>query len=384
MNTLMVLGALGVVYFMANVGFGYIPVSLFVRTYLAQPVLWGLLAWLVLRLPQPRLGGKTKERSTFIGLAVMAGITQIMVYAIGGLFSNFGRNPSSLTLQGIATNLMFVSAGLLGTETSRSWLVNRLGKRHPAMSLALVTVVFTVVSIPLTQLTGLKVQIESVSQVNSSWLPLLMENLLATMLARLAGPRASLAYRGPLAAFWWFCPIIPDLPWAMKGLIGAAVPIFGLLVANSLHSAEANRGKPRRLAREAAFPAGMIITAVFSLGLVWFAAGLFPLKPSSIASGSMLPLYEVGDIVIVAKVSPGTIKTGDIVEFRRQEGAQAISIVHRVIGIDEKAKTFTTKGDANNAPDVAPVQPQNVVGKVVFNIPKLGMLSLILKQFFTG
>jgi signal peptidase len=60
--------------------------------------------------------------------------------------------------------------------------------------------------------------------------------------------------------------------------------------------------------------------------------------------------------------------------------------MHRVIEIQETAgaKRFITKGDANDSPDVEPVIPQNVVGKVVVTIPKIGWVSIVVKRFFTG
>ena len=60
--------------------------------------------------------------------------------------------------------------------------------------------------------------------------------------------------------------------------------------------------------------------------------------------------------------------------------------MHRVIEIQEvgDAKFFITKGDANRNPDSDPVIPENVVGKLVFTIPKIGWVAIAVKGFFTG
>jgi signal peptidase len=232
---------------------------------------------------------------------------------------------------------------------------------------------------------GLKLQIGAVTQVNSVWLPLLCENLLASVLARLAGAKASLSYRAVLAAFWWFCPVLPDLSWALKGLIGAAVPIVGLMVVNGFHAAEANRGKPRRQAAKAAFPTGWVIATIGSVALVWFAVGLFPLQPTLVPSGSMIPVFYPGDVVIVAKAPATSVRLGDIIEYRNVK--EKINIVHRVIeihGDPGQADYFITKGDNNSAPDVDPVTPEQVIGKVVFTVPKVGYVSIAVKQLFKG
>ena len=47
-------------------------------------------------------------------------------------------------------------------------------------------------------------------------------------------------------------------------------------------------------------------------------------------------------------------------------------------------KIFITKGDANSEPDVDPVMPDQVTGKVVFTIPKLGWIPIFFKTIFNN
>ena len=66
---------------------------------------------------------------------------------------------------------------------------------------------------------------------------------------------------------------------------------------------------------------------------------------------------KTGDFVIVrAQQSYGT---GDVIMFE----SQGSFITHRIIAVTEQG--FTTKGDANNAPDFGTVQMSSVKGKVV-------------------
>jgi len=353
-----------------------------IETYVIQPIMWGLLAWAVLVLPKYRPAAKSRLKSAIIQLALMIGFFQVLFYVIGGLFSSFGKSPYSFDPLGILINLFFVGSMLIGMELSRAWLINHMGKRRIFLALAFVGLLYTLLSIPLTQIAGIRLQMESITFLNSSVLPSLAENLLATFLALLAGPLASIAYRGMLQGFWWFCPILPDLPWAFKGLIGTAVPIIGLVVVNSFYSAQAGRGKPRRRAKEG-FPVGWIITSIIGVVIIWFAVGLFPFHPALVASGSMRPTMDVGDVVIIAKVPANTIREGDIIQFRRPE---QVTVMHRVVEIQETeaGKFFITKGDANDEPDTDPVIPENVVGKLVLTVRKIGWVAIVIKEFFTG
>jgi len=380
-NWWLVLGLLAAIYLLINLGLRHIPVSSFARTYVVQPILWGLLAWAILVLPRYRPAGGLRLKTTIIRLALLIGFFQVLLYAIGGLFSSFGRSPYSFTPTGILTNLVFVGSMLVGMELSRAWLINRLGKKHTFLAVAFVAVLYTLLSLPLARITGLRPELASITYVNSTLLPALAENMLASLLALLGGPLAAIAYRGMLQAFWWFTPILPNLPWTFKGLIGVAVPIFGLMVANSFRTSRPGHRQARREREDS--PAGWIVTTVIAVAIIWFAVGLFPVHPATIISGSMRPTLDVGDVAIISKVSADTIKAGDIIQFREAEG---ITTVHRVVEIQEiEGNTvFITQGDANRAPDTDPVIPENVVGKVIFNIPKVGWAAIVVKGFFTG
>lgn len=384
MYSLIVIGLLGAIYLVINLLLPNVSINALIKTYLFQPVLWGLFILAMRFIPRYLTIAKQNLRKTFLQIALGIGLVQVFAYVIGGLFTGFGKSPSSFTPLGIIENFFLVGLGLVGMEMSRAWLVTRLGKRHTFLALGLITLVFTFFSLPLGQITGFQMQIQSANLVISSWIPLLAENLLASLLAMLAGAWVSLAYRGLLAAFWWFCPILPNLNWSLKGLIGVAVPILGIIVVSSFYSALANRGKSRRRAKKASFPAGWIVTALACVVIIWFAVGVFPFLPSVVPSGSMEPVFYPGDIVIVAKVPASNVKIGDIVEYHSPQ--EKIDIVHRVIAINGSGDqaAFTFKGDNNQSPDANLVAPQSIQGKVVFIIPKIGWISLYLKALIGG
>ncbi len=90
----------------------------------------------------------------------------------------------------------------------------------------------------------------------------------------------------------------------------------------------------------------------------------------TVDSGSMEPVYGVDSLIFVKKAEPETIVNNDIVTYVFNEDGDLVT--HRVVGIDRMNRTFTTKGDANDLPDSEPVLWDNVVGKVVFGVPKVG------------
>lgn len=102
----------------------------------------------------------------------------------------------------------------------------------------------------------------------------------------------------------------------------------------------------------------------------------------SVASGSMTPAYPVNSLVVVMEADPESIEKGDVITFVAD--ADGTLITHRVVAADPEAQTFTTRGDANDVDDAAPVLWKNTVGKVVFGIPLLGRLFSIVRLNRSG
>ena len=100
----------------------------------------------------------------------------------------------------------------------------------------------------------------------------------------------------------------------------------------------------------------------------------------AVVSDSMKPTFERGDLIFVKGVdSPDEIKQGDIIVFQLKGDPE--TKVHRVIEVVNQGGQlqFRTKGDANSSPDPSLVSFEEVKGKVIFWIPKLGYLSLWIR-----
>jgi signal peptidase I len=110
-----------------------------------------------------------------------------------------------------------------------------------------------------------------------------------------------------------------------------------------------------------------------------------------VASGSMIPNLNINDFVIVSHNIPfDNLKVGNIIVFRTyypnpDTGQQEI-IVHRVAQIvtdpDNGQRIIRTKGDANpgSIPQLDyPIFQQNYIGKVVYVIPQLGVITDALR-----
>ncbi|MDR1571046.1 MAG: signal peptidase I [Clostridiales Family XIII bacterium] len=128
----------------------------------------------------------------------------------------------------------------------------------------------------------------------------------------------------------------------------------------------------------------ILIVIIAAAGSV-AAAKLFGIQPMAILSGSMEPAYHVGGLVFIdTRAAPGEIAVGDAIAYNLTED---MVVTHRVVGIDPEAREFQTKGDANNAPDIAPVPFGSLIGKAVFHVPQAGYAIMNLptrKGFAAG
>jgi len=102
-----------------------------------------------------------------------------------------------------------------------------------------------------------------------------------------------------------------------------------------------------------------------------------------VASGSMIPVLQVYDVLIVQGHEPfEDIKIGDIIVFNRPSGHDRV-IVHRVASIiEDEPKTIRTKGDANPASIPGtdfPITKEEYIGKVAYVIPQVGYVTQLLK-----
>lgn len=102
-----------------------------------------------------------------------------------------------------------------------------------------------------------------------------------------------------------------------------------------------------------------------------------------VSSGSMIPVLEVYDVLIVNGHVPfEEIQKGDIIVFNRPSGHDRV-IVHRVASIlNEDPKTIRTKGDANPASIPGtdfPITKDEYIGKVAYVVPQIGYVTQVLR-----
>ena len=118
---------------------------------------------------------------------------------------------------------------------------------------------------------------------------------------------------------------------------------------------------------------GVVLAAVAFV----VAAAEFGWEFDAVLSGSMVPVFKVGGLIVVKPVVASNVEVGDVISFK-WPGIDT-PVCHRVIEKSEIDGSFffLTKGDANEEPDAQLVSAQDVTGKVVLHLPYVGYLGYL-------
>ncbi len=124
------------------------------------------------------------------------------------------------------------------------------------------------------------------------------------------------------------------------------------------------------------FLGGVIAIALFLLSTIFPIPGGY--KALIVTSGSMEPAIKTGSMVLVRPTD--LYKSGDVITFGG--GTSRIPTTHRIIDVSVKSgvEYYKTKGDANENVDNLEVSKNDVLGKVILDIPYAGYIADFAKQ----
>ena len=97
----------------------------------------------------------------------------------------------------------------------------------------------------------------------------------------------------------------------------------------------------------------------------------------TVISGSMEPAIPTGSLVYVEGIEPEDIQVHDVIAFYGGRDANAI-ITHRVVENRIVMGEFITKGDANQTNDMNPVKYDELIGRVEWSVPEVGVIAQML------
>lgn len=108
--------------------------------------------------------------------------------------------------------------------------------------------------------------------------------------------------------------------------------------------------------------AGLLVWSVLPAVVGW--------QPTVVLSGSMEPAIRTGDVVVTRELPPGELRPGHVLLAEDPSGSGGL-LLHRYESAEDG--TIVLRGDANDAPDSAPVTAEAVHGVGVLRVPWVGL-----------
>lgn len=347
--------------------------------YLAQPLTWTSLSVLAYLGWRFGLSHRPALDKRLVVMGILTGVFQVALFIIAGLLLGFGHSPYSHRLLHALGNLFYLSTMLVAVEISRAYLVRIFSLGNRTLAVVTTSLLLACLSIPAAKFTSVADAPSLFKFYGVTFLPAFSEHLLASFLTLLGGPVVPIAYRAVLQAFEWLSPVLPNLPWTVTAFLGTMAPAFGLIVIrNQVLPMATSRGGETQT-REKQLSTAWVLMVGLAVTLMWFNIGLFGIRPTLVSGVSMIPALRAGDVVITRDVPADEIDVGDIISFQHGDS----HVIHRVIDIEKEGGRyyFITRGDANNVED-PPVLESQLDGKVILIVPKIGWLSIGVRNLW--
>ncbi len=102
----------------------------------------------------------------------------------------------------------------------------------------------------------------------------------------------------------------------------------------------------------------------------------------NVATGSMVPKYNVGDVLIIKEVDTNKLEVGDDITYLGEVGTFKDRVVtHQIVRIEETVggRIFYTKGIANDTEDPQ-ITADQIYGKVIYKCVLISILTKLMNN----
>ena len=342
--------------------------------YIINPFFWIGLSIVLHFLLGKNIENKKLKRP-IIEYSIIASLVFIIVYMLSGLFVTFGKNPYNTTLKGLLHNLWIFGVILVAKEYIRYKLINNVYEKDKSKIAIFISFVYIIIDIEITRFIGTNTSIYSIIEYAiQSILPNIAKNIVFSYIAINGTYTASIIYQIITNLYFWISPILPNSPWIMTTIIDITIPVILFLYIRFIKN-KLNIFKSRESIMNSD-PRNIIPFIIVIILAIWFAIGIFPIKPIAIASGSMEDTLYVGDIAIIKKCNANDVNVGDIIEYQME----GYTVVHRIKEKNQRNGEFffITQGDNNSSADREEVREDQLIGKLIFKIRYLGYPAIWL------
>lgn len=356
------------------------------------PTFW-VIVFIYLKSKNPfenRLNLK-KTNEANISIIIIIAFYVLLNFALGLLLS-YSKNPynpqAPLYLWEYVVFAFF-------QEYVRFLMISK-NKNNP-VKIIFITIMFIFISIQPAYFTNSFQSQQTIEYVVNVIIPIILENIVFTYFVRMysSGYILSTVYRMSLGLYTISTPVCPNLRAHSVVLLRIMLIIiifFKTAVTDTTAYSKKIDTKKLGLKNHQKVNKKkdhVFYAVVFSLSFltVLFVSGITGYFPTAIASGSMYNSINIGDVVIVKKLTDyeaaSTLVMGNVLVYQ----SKTVLVVHRIVEIGRNSVTndiyYVTKGDNNTKADPVKVYSNQVIGIARYRMPYVGYPSILAKKFMT-
>ena len=315
------------------------------------------------------------NKNVIINLLIII-LSCFILYYLSGLFIGFTLGEKLVSLYGFINFLFPVAISVILKEIIRFNLLKKGEKSKLLLVLTFILFVLLDVTFSLKDgFIGSKYSIFLFFAL--TLLPSISRNVTATFIAKKVSYVPNILWLLVVNLYSGIIPIIPRTGNYVGSLIKFMFPIvilyfiFVYLRNNQMDKPLSYDSKHKLV--------GLGFSALLTIFVVYFSSGFFKYYTVAIATGSMMPNIDIGDVVVIDQRYDVTkIKIGDILAHKYDDKI----IVHRVVKIVESNDElyFYTKGDANNSLDNYTINKDMILGVVKVKVPYIGLPTVWLND----
>lgn len=209
-------------------------------------------------------------------------------------------------------------------------------------------------------------------------MPAISKNIACSYITVKTGYKPVIFYQLVMTLYVYILPILPNPSEYISSIIQFVVPLILMYRMYLLFDKYTNKVVERNYNKRsfAVFVPTLIVTAI----LVYFVSGYFHFHAIAIASGSMSPEINKGDVVVIEKIDEkyDLLQEGQVIAYKHGN----IVVVHRLINIIKSDNNyyFYTKGDANEDDDNWVINQDDIIGIVKVKVPFVGLPTVWLNE----
>ena len=327
-------------------------------------------------------GIDNNKKNKIIKYVVFYTISYIILQYGIGLLLGYIKTPYKRDLLSILKNMFSMVLIIISSEYLRYMIIKK-GQNRKIIHI-FVVILFVIIDLSLNiSIFNLSELSDLLEFVTSILLPSFFNNLILTIFVYRYGVKQNIIYRLLLELYVFIVPFTPDLGIYLKSVFLMIYPIIlSILITYGFEKEKKKDFRDKRY--KGKIITGIIIVIVMML--IALNSNLCKYWMVAVASGSMEPTIDIGDMILVDKDYQkhlDRLKVGDILVFN--VGKKIYT--HRIIEIKEEQGNYSinTKGDRKGQlEDSWTVTNKDVIGVVKFKIKYIGYPTVWLSRILEG